>query len=253
MSARKQQLLKRHRRNKRIGLLVALLALLAVGLLVSPWLLPILLVALWVAHEAWFADHLFYSPQQDYFYRFPPDTRSVACTVEEGRLRLPASFDVADAAAATMFLKLHLRRTWLGYWFDPAVQIGDDCQTFERGVDGVRYLNLSGQGAQLRVGDLRLQGRFCRLAAQGEDGLIGVVAPLGRGAASGIALDDHAVVVPAPGAAAAVAHPCDGDAVQGVVGGRDRDDNTAVVGGVAEADDGFAHGASVASKCYCCR
>lgn len=46
MSARKQQLLKRHRRNKRIGLLVALLALLAVGLLVSPWLLPILLVAL---------------------------------------------------------------------------------------------------------------------------------------------------------------------------------------------------------------
>lgn len=38
MSARKQQLLKRHRRNKRIGLLVALLALLAVGLLVSPWL-----------------------------------------------------------------------------------------------------------------------------------------------------------------------------------------------------------------------
>ena len=46
MSARKQQLLKRHRRNKRIGLLVALLALLAVGLLVSPWLLPILLMAL---------------------------------------------------------------------------------------------------------------------------------------------------------------------------------------------------------------
>lgn len=78
MSARKQQLLKRHRRNKRIGLLVALLALLAVGLLVSPWLLPILLVALWVAHEAWFADHLFYSPGEDYRYRFAEGVESLA-------------------------------------------------------------------------------------------------------------------------------------------------------------------------------
>ena len=166
--ARKQVLLQRYRRRKRLAMAAVLLALGGLTASLSWWLLPLGLLLAWVIHEVAFADHLFYSPQQDYLYRFPPDTRSVACTVEEGRLRLPASFDVADAAAATMFLKLHLRRTWLGYWFDPAVQIGDDCQTFERGVDGVRYLNLSGQGAQLRAGDLRLQGRFCRLAAQGE-------------------------------------------------------------------------------------
>lgn len=104
---------------------------------------------------------------RDYLYRFPPDTRKVACTVEEGRLCLPASFDMADAAAATMFLKLHLRRTWLGYWFDPAVQIGDDCQTFERGGDGVRYLNLSGQGAQLRAGICVCRGVFAGLPRRG--------------------------------------------------------------------------------------
>ena len=38
MNGRKQQLLKRHRRNKRIALLVALLALLALGVLVGWWL-----------------------------------------------------------------------------------------------------------------------------------------------------------------------------------------------------------------------
>ena len=48
MNGRKQQLLKRHRRNKRIALLVALLALLLVGVFVA-WWLPLLLVGLgWV-------------------------------------------------------------------------------------------------------------------------------------------------------------------------------------------------------------
>src|SRR5690606_41174335 len=66
MNGRKQQLIKRHRRNKRIALLVALLDLLLVGVFVA-WWLPLLLVVLgWVAHEAWFADHLFYSPRDDY-------------------------------------------------------------------------------------------------------------------------------------------------------------------------------------------
>ena len=58
--SRKQQLLKRHRRNKRLGLLAGLVALVAVGVF-SWWWLPLLLLPLlWAAHEAWFADHLFY-------------------------------------------------------------------------------------------------------------------------------------------------------------------------------------------------
>lgn len=64
--SRKQQLLKRHRRNKRIALLIGVLVLVATGVLVAWWLPLILAVLLWAAHEAWFADHLFYSPKDSY-------------------------------------------------------------------------------------------------------------------------------------------------------------------------------------------
>lgn len=76
-TSRKQALLKRHRRNKRIGLLVGLLVLIGVGVLVAWWLPLLLAVLAWVAHEAWFADHLFYSPKDDYQYQFAADTLSL--------------------------------------------------------------------------------------------------------------------------------------------------------------------------------
>ena len=63
--SRKQQLLKRHRRNKRIGLMIALVLLAVIGTLVAWWVPLVLAVLGWIAHEAWFADHLFYSPADD--------------------------------------------------------------------------------------------------------------------------------------------------------------------------------------------
>ena len=62
MSTRKQQLLRQHRRSKRIVMIAAFAALLVVGIVFSFWWIPILLVLGWMAHEAWFADHLFYYP-----------------------------------------------------------------------------------------------------------------------------------------------------------------------------------------------
>ncbi len=41
-----------------------------------------------------------------------------------------------------------------------------DRQTFERGVNGLRYLNLTGQAQVLSRGELRLRGRFCRLLGE---------------------------------------------------------------------------------------
>lgn len=155
MNGRKQQLLKRHRRNKRLALLLGLLVLLVLGVFVAWWLPPALLVLGWMAHEAWFADHLFYSPRDDYRYEFPEDCLSVLARLEQGLLQVEADLDGHD----TLILELRLKASWLGCWLDPHVRLGNDRQDFERGVAGRRYLNLSG----LQVGGLRVVPRFCRI------------------------------------------------------------------------------------------
>ncbi len=159
MVSRKQQLLRQHRRNKRITLLAALAGLLMVGVAVSVWLVPVLLVLLWVAHEAWFADHLFYRPCDDYRYAFPAGTPQLSGRIEQGRLRLGEALPEAD----TLVLEVRLRSSWLGRLRDPYVLVGDDRQDFERGVRGRRYLNLSGQQQALRDGSLRIGTRHCRV------------------------------------------------------------------------------------------
>lgn len=163
MTGRKQQLLKRHRRNKRIAMLVALLVMVALGVFVAWWWVPLLLVAAWIAHEAWFADHLFYSPEDDYHYDFPAGTPCLLARVADGQLRIDG--DLGDAE--TLVLELEVTATWLGRFLDPRVLLGDDRQDLERRVDGLRYFNLSGQGDALRAGTLRLRGRCCRLGREG--------------------------------------------------------------------------------------
>lgn len=159
MSGRKQALLKQHRRQKRIALLLALVALLMVGVLVTWWWMPILLVVGWVAHEAWFADHLFYAPGDDYSYAFAGDVPVLTGRIEAGRLVLDGDVGAAD----TLILQVQLHAGLLGRWLDPYVVIGADRQDFERGVQGRRYLNLSGQHVQLASGNLSVRGRFCRI------------------------------------------------------------------------------------------
>ncbi len=152
---RKQQLLKRHRRNKRIGLLIGLLLLVLVGTLVAWWLPLLLAVLTWVAHEAWFADHLFYAPSEDYHYRFSADDEVAGVRFEGGRLLV----DQVPASDATLVLAIKVKSHWLGRFLDPSIEFAGDRQTFERGVNGIRYLNLSG----LALNELQLRGRHCRL------------------------------------------------------------------------------------------
>jgi LmbE family N-acetylglucosaminyl deacetylase len=163
MSARKQQLLKAHRRNKRLFLIAFVLALLLIGVLIAWWLVPLLLVLAWVAHEAWFADHLFYRPGDDYQYNFPAQTARQTVSLEGGIVRLSEPL----AQGETLVLELEVRSTWLGRWFDPHVEVGDDRQDLERGVRGRRFINLSGQGNALTQGALALRGRYCTPAAKG--------------------------------------------------------------------------------------
>lgn len=159
MSARKQILLKRHRRQKRIVLLLALILLLVMAVVVAWWWLPLLLLLGWIAHEAWFADHLFYAPSDDYSYNFADAVPTFAGRIEAGCLRLDADIVAAD----TLILQVQLKTSWLGRWLDPFVLVGADRQDFERGVNGRRYLNLSGQNALLNSGKLQVRGRYCSI------------------------------------------------------------------------------------------
>jgi LmbE family N-acetylglucosaminyl deacetylase len=163
--SRKQQLLKRHRRNKRVALLVALLLLIAAGVLLAWWLIPLLAVFGWVAHEAWFADHLFYSPGDDYQYNLPADNEVAGVTLEGGRLQVVAPLSLRGDE--TLVLGLTVKSSWLGRFFDPVIELSgsgvDDRQAFERGVTGLRYLNLTGMAEALNSGSLRVRGRHCRV------------------------------------------------------------------------------------------
>ncbi|MFF7062939.1 PIG-L family deacetylase [Pseudomonas sp. NPDC008258] len=164
--SRKQQLLKRHRRNKRLGLLAGLVALVGLGVFTWWWLPLLLLPLLWAAHEAWFADHLFYAPAEDYAYDFGEQTHQVPASLHEGRLNA----DCALRGDETLILELRVKSGWLGRFLDPRVELTAadqaDRQTFERGVGGVRFLNLTGLAAPLQAGTLRLRGRYCRLLGQ---------------------------------------------------------------------------------------
>lgn len=164
--SRKQQLLKRHRRNKRLGLLASLVVLVALGVFTWWWLPLVLLPLLWAAHEAWFADHLFYAPGEDYAYRFGELSHEAPVVLRDGLLKVNAALQGDE----TLVLEVRLKSGWLGRFLDPRVELlGDelrDQQTFERGVDGLRFLNLTGLAIPLQAGTLRLRGRHCRLVSE---------------------------------------------------------------------------------------
>lgn len=159
----KQVLLKRFRRNKRLAMLGITLGLCLLAAAFAWWLMPVGLLLAWIIHEAAFADHLFYSPREDYRYCFPESAPTVSLTLHDSLLGTPAGLTLGDPERDTLILRVRLECGWSGYWFDPCVEVGDDVQTFERGVHGIRYLNLTGQGALLLTGAMRISARHCRL------------------------------------------------------------------------------------------
>ena len=169
MTSRKKNLLNRYRGKKRIVLVVLACLLAAVGFFAGVGWMALVFVLSWMAHEAWFSDHLFYRPDADYVYRFDEQLEALPVDFSEGRLRLASG--TMPNADDTLILAITICSTWAGRLFDPAVMIeaegeASDCQTFERGAKGVRYLNLTGFVGALReesAKGLRLRGRHCRL------------------------------------------------------------------------------------------
>ncbi len=166
--SRKQELLKRHRRNKRVALLVVLAVLVLLGVLVAWWLPLVLAVLGWVAHEAWFSDHLFYSPGDDYQYQLPAQNEVPGVRLQGDVLVVEQPPELNECE--TLVLALSIKSSWLGRFFDPSIELNggglSDSQAFERGVKGLRYLNLTGFGAALSAGTLRIGGRRCSIQGQ---------------------------------------------------------------------------------------
>lgn len=161
--SRKQQLLKKHRKQKRLSLLLILVLSIAISFAIAWYYLPVALLVVWLIHEAWFADHIFYSPKQDYHYQFPEDCLQFSAKLHKGVLQADNCALPQLSENTTLFLALDIRSKFTGYLFDPQIIVGSDVQVFERGCQGKRYLNLTGQLAQLQQG-LKLQAKHCSLS-----------------------------------------------------------------------------------------
>lgn len=153
---------RRKQRQKRSWLIVALL-LLAGTLLSGHWLLALLLLLLfYLANELLWSDHIFYSPRCDYQYQL--QGTQIPHLWRGSQLAL-----LPDAIAGdTLLLQIPVTARLAGRWFDPFVEFGEGDlavrQYLERGVDGSRYLNLSGMARQLAAGQsLSIRGHFCRI------------------------------------------------------------------------------------------
>ena len=157
MSREKQTLLANYRRKKRFAGFTCLLLAILTGWF--HWSLPILLLTLlWLAHEAWGSDHLFYSPQQDHQYRFEEATAHRA-RIETGQLSLTDTLTDGD----TLILEISTRASFLGKLFDPHVILGSERFDFERACAGKRYLDISHHRTALTQGSVPLSAKHCTL------------------------------------------------------------------------------------------
>jgi LmbE family N-acetylglucosaminyl deacetylase len=113
--------------------------------LLSLALIGVVFGSAWIAlrHQR-YSRELKYDPRQDFVLGVAPksvETISIAC--DSTGFILPE----LSANAVTVFLELRLQHTVTGLVFDPSVEISwktfCDKQFFERGVRGIRFLNLT--------------------------------------------------------------------------------------------------------------
>lgn len=170
--SKKQQLLKKHRQKKRfilIGFATFTLILLISSFFISiiAYFIPILLIAIWIIHETWLADHLFYSPKQDYQYHFPENTLEEVVSLNQNTLVINHKL---SETVDTLFLAITIKSSLIGRLFDPYIVIETDQfkdrQDFERGTQGLRYINLSGLVDALNGGQVKLFTKHCKIVGE---------------------------------------------------------------------------------------
>jgi LmbE family N-acetylglucosaminyl deacetylase len=108
----------------------------------------------------------FYDVKADSVYDFSRTrAREIGAQIHGGKLLLAAKARAGDA----IFAAIRVRATLLGNWFEPRIEIDGDgqkmAQAFERGVAGLRYVNLSSLDVN-RETAIRLGGKFLDIADQ---------------------------------------------------------------------------------------
>ncbi|MCL2161690.1 MAG: PIG-L family deacetylase [Betaproteobacteria bacterium] len=167
MTSRRKNLLNRYRGKKRVVLVIpACLLAAVVGFFVGAGWVALAIFLSWIVREVWLSNRISYRPDADYVYRFDEQLEALPVDFSDGRLRLASG--AMPNADDTLILAITVCSTWAGRLFDPDVMIeaegeASDCQTFERGAKGMRYLNLTGFAGALRGEGVRLRGRHCCL------------------------------------------------------------------------------------------
>jgi LmbE family N-acetylglucosaminyl deacetylase len=140
--------LKKKKRNNQLKALVFVVIILSC-VVMGYWLLALAAAVLaYILNEVFFSDHLFYDPADDYRYDFA-EAKEIPVTWCSQGVNIPDLLELAEGeeACRTAFIKVEVIASFWGRWFDPSVKFlgksGSDSQFFERGVKGVRYINVT--------------------------------------------------------------------------------------------------------------
>ncbi len=156
----KQELLKHHRRKKRMLLGIFGIALLILGSMTTWWAVPWIGFLAWLAHEAWFSDHFFYSAQSDYRYRLQ-HCSAIDLSLHGDKLTTTEEIPCGE----TWILELGIQSDWRSLFLDPYVEIQGIRFDFEHAARGKRYLNIGNHAEVLSTEGLSFRAKYCRLSA----------------------------------------------------------------------------------------
>ena len=132
-----------------------------------PYVIIPLLFLYFIIYETLLSDHIKYNVQKDQKINFK-DCEEVNLTLKNTIIELPDKYTSGDY---TLLLEVKLKSSCSGYIFDPYTIIGNpsDRQFFERGFNGIRYINIShsvdGSQLKLRFKNCRLKTDHVKLIA----------------------------------------------------------------------------------------
>ncbi|MGI9273833.1 MAG: PIG-L family deacetylase [Endozoicomonas sp.] len=154
-------------RNVRRALVIFVLAAGVLSFLYSSlWAWVIILLAAYIAHEVLLADHIHYSPDEDYSWQFSEGDRRSA-EIHDNKLAVPEDWK----HDYSVFLKIKVKASLLGKIYDPLVRLvaGSSSfeQYFERSCAGFRYINLTPSiEASGNSDSISLNSKYCSLEAE---------------------------------------------------------------------------------------